>query len=285
MEQCITTTVNVLILAAMYILVALGFAFIFSIMGILNFAHGSIYMIGGYICYQLITAAGLNSWLSLILTTIIMAVLGVFLERFSFRPFIGNFNRCIMICVAITTILESTINITSGTKTQVIPAFIEGVFKAGPITVSYEKILTFAIGAILLLLVIKLVNGTRVGQQMQAISQNKEAASLQGISVNRVSAFACALGCALAGISGCMMGAFLNLSPYMGQFILLKVMILVILAGVGSISGIFYTGLLLGSLDAALPVVLNGSTADAITVTIIVVILLIRPQGFWGHAA
>jgi branched-chain amino acid transport system permease protein len=284
MEQYFTTSVNVLILASMYILVALGFAFVFSIMGILNFAHGSIYMIGGYICYQFITGMGINSWLSLILTTLVMAGFGVFLEKFCFRPFIGNFNRCMMICVAITTIFESTINITSGTKTQAIPAFIPGVLKAGLITVSYEKILTFGIGAVLLFLIIRLVNGTRVGQQMQAIAQNNEGAALQGISVNRISAFACALGCSLAAISGSLMGAFLNLSPYMGQFILMKVMVLVILAGVGSISGIFYTGLLLGGLDAALPVVLNGSTADAITVTIIVVILLVRPQGFFGHA-
>jgi branched-chain amino acid transport system permease protein len=108
---------------------------------------------------------------------------------------------------------------------------------------------------------------------------------LQGISVHRISNFAFALGCGLAAIAGCLMGSYIQLSPFMGDTMFAKVLILVILAGVGSIGGIFLTGLLLGALDAILPLLMRGSFSDAIAVVIVVVILLFKPKGFFGHEA
>jgi branched-chain amino acid transport system permease protein len=283
MELLVATLTNILILSSMYILVALGFAFLFNMLGILNLAHGAIYMVGGYIGFTFITTLGFNPWVALLLTTLIVAAFGVFLERFCFRPFVGDFNRTVMICIAITVILQTTVNIIAGTKILALPAFIGGVLKAGLISVSYERIITFAIGAVLLGAIIWFVNRTKWGQQMQAISQNMEGASLQGINVHRISALACALGCGLAAIAGCLMGAYLALEPFMGDLMLIKVLMLVIVAGIGSISGIFFAGLILGSLNAVLPVLLRGAISDAIAVAIIVVLLLIRPQGFFGH--
>jgi len=136
---------------------------------------------------------------------------------------------------------------------------------------------------VLLGLIVWLVNKTSWGQQMQAIAQNMEGAFLQGINVHRISILACALGCALAAIAGCLMGAYLGLGPFMGDFMMTKILMLVILAGVGSINGIFITGLVLGGLDAILPVLMEGATGEAIAVAIIVILLLIRPEGFFGH--
>jgi branched-chain amino acid transport system permease protein len=285
MEQVIATTTNVLILSSMYILVALGFAFLFNMLGILNFAHGAIYMVGGYIGWVFIMILGLNQWLALLLATLIIAAFGIFLEKYCFRPFVGDFNRTIMICVAITVVLQTTINIIAGSRTLALPAFAEGVFRSGPISVSYERIVTFAIGAGLLLLIVWFVNGTKWGQQMRAISQNMEGASLQGIDIHRISALACFIGCGLAAIAGCLIGAYLRLGPFMGDLMLIKVLILVILAGIGSISGIFVAGLILGALDSILPVVINTAASEAVAVAIVVVLLLIRPQGFFGREA
>ncbi|MGA7678259.1 MAG: branched-chain amino acid ABC transporter permease [Dehalococcoidia bacterium] len=285
MEQIVATSTNVLVLSSMYILVALGFAFLFNMLGILNLAHGAIYMVGGYIGFALIAALGFNQWIALLLATLIVAAFGVFLERFCFRPFVGDFNRTVMICVAITVILQTSVNVIAGTRILALPPFVEGVFRAGFLSISYERIVTFIIGAVLLGAIIWFVNRTKWGQQMLAISQDIEGASLQGINVHRVSALACALGCGLAAIAGCLMGAFLGLEPFMGDLMLIKVLILVIVAGVGSISGIFITGLILGSLNAVLPVLLNGAVSDAIAVAIVVILLLFRPQGFFGHEA
>ena len=283
MELAIATSTNFLILSSMYILVALGFAFLFNMLRILNLAHGAIYMVGGYIGLFIISTLGLNQWIALLLATLIIAAFGVFLEKFCFRPFVGDFNRVVMVCVAIAVILQTAVNIIAGTKALALPPFVEGVFKAGLVSVSYERIATFAIGAALLGVIIWFVNRTKWGQQMQAIAQDKDGAALQGINVHRISALASFIGCGLAALAGCLMGAYLRLGPYMGDLMLIKALILVILAGIGSISGIFVAGLVLGALDAALPVLIPGAASDAVTVSIVIILLLIRPQGFFGY--
>ena len=283
MELIIATLTNLLILSSMYILVALGFAFLFSMLGILNLAHGAIYMLGGYIGLSLIMALGLNQWLALLLTTLIVATFGIFLEKYCFRPFVGDFNRIIMICVVLTVVLQTGVNIIAGTQILSLPPFAEGIFSFGPASVSYERIVTFAIGGVLLLATTWFVNRTKWGQQMQAISQDLEGAYLQGINVHRVSALATFMGCGLAAIAGCLMGAYLALGPFMGDFMLVKVLMVTIVAGVGSLSGIFIAGLILGSLDSILPLLVSGAASDATAVGILVILLLIRPQGFFGH--
>jgi branched-chain amino acid transport system permease protein len=283
MELVVATVTNLLVLSSMYILVALGFAFLFNMLGILNLAHGAIYMVGGYIALALIRALGINPWVALMLTTLIVASFGVLLEKYCFRPFVGNFNRTIMMCVVITVVLQTAVNIIAGAQIFSLPPFIEGIFRIGPVSVSYERIVTFAIGDILLGIVIWFVYRTKWGQQMQAISQNIEGASLQGIGIHRVSALACFIGCGLAAIAGCLIGAYLSLGPFMGDLMLVKVLMLVFLAGIGSISGIIIAGLVIGGLDSILPILISGAASDAIAVAIVVALLLIRPQGFFGH--
>jgi branched-chain amino acid transport system permease protein len=283
MELAVATVVNWFILSSMYILTALGFAFLFNMLRILNLAHGAIYMIGGYICYIFIIGMGFNNWVSLVLATLIVAAFGVFLEKFCFRPFVGDFNRTVMICVAIVVILQTTVNIMVGEKTMAIPPFAEGVLRAGPISVSNERILTFVIGAILLGAVMWFVNQTKWGQQMQAIAQHRIGAALQGINIYRISSIAFALGCALAAVAGSLMGAYLRLSPFMGDLMLVRVLIIVMLAGAGSLGGILIAGLVLGALNAALPVLIPGAASDAVIIAVIVVLLLIRPMGFFGY--
>jgi branched-chain amino acid transport system permease protein len=283
MELVVATVTNLLILSSMYILVALGFAFLFNMLGILNLAHGAIYMLGGYIGLAIISAMGVNQWAALIISALVVGAFGIFLERFCFRPFVGDFNRTVMICVAVIVILQTSVNIIVGTQITSLPPFAEGVLDVGLVSISYERIVTFAIGALLLGAVTWFVNRTKWGQQMQAISQDIQGAFLQGINVHRISALASFVGCALAAIAGCLIGAYLSLGPFMGDFMLVKVLMLVILAGAGSISGIFIAGLVLGALDSVLPLFTSGAASDAIAVGIVVVLLLIRPQGFFGH--
>ncbi len=285
MGQVFPAISNVLILSSMYILVALGFAFLFSMLGLLNFAHGAIYMIGGYVGYVLISTAGVNQWLSLLLATFSISALGLFLQKYCFRPFVGDFNRSIMICVAITVVLQTTVNVMAGSKTLALPPFAEGIFSFGPVSVSHERVVTFVISGLLLGAIIWFVNKTKWGQQMQALAQNIEGALVLGINVPRISALACALGCGLAAVAGCLMGAFKGIGPFMGDLMLVKTLMLVILAGLGSIGGVFLAGLLLGTFDSVLPLVINGAASEAVTVALVLILLLIKPKGFFGHEA
>jgi branched-chain amino acid transport system permease protein len=282
-EIAVSAIVNMLVLSSMYIVVALGFAFLFSILGILNLAHGALYMVGGYLCFQLVEGWHLNGWLSLIIATAIVGAFGLFLEKFCFRPFSWDLNRIIIICIAISVALTNTVNIMVGVTVRSIPAFVSGVIKAGAFSLSSERLVTFIIGGCLLAFMVWFINKTRTGQQMQAISQNLTASKLTGINVFRVSALACAMACALAALAGCLMGAYLNLNTFMGDTILWKAIVILTLGGIGSIGGIFFAGIIIGSLDAILPVFVTGATSDAIALGIIIVILIFRPQGFFGH--
>lgn len=278
------TVVNSITLSSMYILMALGFALMLSIMGILNFAHGAVYMVGGYICYWLSIRFHINVGLSLLASALAMGLFGLFLERCFLRPFQGKDpNRTIFVTIAMIFILEGLMNVLMGGYRKSIPALIPGSFAYGPVAVSGQRIITFVIGCVLLAGLMIFIKKTRTGKQMLAISQDIIGASLQGIKIHRVSSLASAISCALAGVTGSLLGSIMQLSPYMGDIMLVKAVEVVVLAGIGSIIGVPIAGLILGTIDATLPIFSSGSTADAIGLGLIIVILLFRPRGLFGH--
>ena len=283
METAVNAVIGALVLSSMYILVALGFALLLSVVGVLNFAHGAIYMVGGYICYQFSVEFGLNQWLSLLLSVIIMGAFGLFLEKFCFRPFFGDMYGTIVMSIAIILVLETTVNLLVGVHIRSLPAFVPGILRAGAISLSVERLLTFIIGGLLLLGLTWFIRRAKVGQQMLAVAQDVEGAALQGIEIHRISAIACAMGCSLAAVAGSLMGAIFELSPFMGDYMLVKAIQLVILGGIGSIGGVLAGGLIVGSLDAVLPLFVSGALTQAIGLGIIIVLLLLRPQGLFGR--
>lgn len=283
MELAAGIFANVLILSSMYILIALGFALLFSIIGILHVSHGAVYTVSGYICWQLSQAAGINQWLALALTVLIVGAFGLFLERFCFRPFTGDFDRSLVVGVGIILILQTTIVVTVGQESRSMSPFVTGILRSGPISVSLERLATFAVGAALLAVLVWFINKTKTGLQMRAIAQDLQGAIMQGININRISAIAVVIACASAAVTGCLMGAYVSLNPFMGDIALAKALVLVILGGIGSLTGIFYAGLLLGALDATLPIFFSGSVAEVIAMGAIIVVLLIRPTGFLGR--
>jgi branched-chain amino acid transport system permease protein len=267
----------------MYILIALGFALLFSIMELLHVAHGVIYMLGGYICYSLSVTLGINQWLSLVMTVAIVCCFGPLLERFFFRPFFRDFDRTLLVGIGISTIIETTMVLSKSNEAQSIHAFASGILKMGPVSVSNERLVTFLIGALLLVAVMWLIHGTKVGLQMQAVGQDLEASLLQGINIHRISALACVIACGLAAVAGSLLGAYMGLGPFMGDFVFQKALVLVVLGGIGSIGGIFVAGLVVGGIDAFLPLFISGSAASALAIGIVIVVLLLRPKGFFGR--
>jgi branched-chain amino acid transport system permease protein len=254
-----------------------------NVMGFINFSHGAIYMIAGYICYQLAVVYGLNLWLSFSLSVIIISILGLFLERFCFRYATGNLDRMIIITIAIILILENSINVTVGAYVRSLPSFAPGILKFLTFSFATDKLLTLVICGVLLAVIIGFTRRTKYGLRMQAVSQNLEAAALQGINVHRISAIACAMACGMAAVAGCLMGALFNLSAFMGDNMLVKALELVILGGIGSVGGILFAGLLIGAIDAVVPLFSSGAVGQVIGLAIIIIILLFRPQGFFGR--
>jgi branched-chain amino acid transport system permease protein len=240
-------------------------------------------MVAGYLCYQLAVVFELNLWLSFLSSVVIISAFGLFLERFCFRYAMGNLDRMIIITIAIILILQNTINVTVGAYVRSLPSFAPGVLKILSFSFAKDKLLTFVIGGVLLAAIIWFTRRTRYGLQMQAVSQNLEGATLQGINAHRVSAIACAMSCGMAAVAGCLMGALFNLSAFMGDNMLVKALELVILGGIGSVGGILFAGLLIGGIDAIVPLFTSGAMGQVIGLAIIIIILLFRPQGFFGR--
>lgn len=283
MDTAVQTLINVVLLAVVYILMGTGFAFILNLLGIFNLAHGAIFMSASYGCYLLVVRLGLPGFVAFPLTVLVAAAVGVLVEKFLFRPMKADFNRTMMVCIALSTILVTTFNRFLGTKVLAIPSFLPGTTVIGPYKIESDRILAFCLGVVILVAIIIFVDRSRWGARMQAVTQNREGAALQGIRFSQVAAIACAVGFGLAAVAGVFMGSLYNLTPFMGDITLIKVLMLVILAGVGSFNGIFYVGALLGVLYGALPVVLNGAVVDALASVLVLALLVIRPKGFFGH--
>lgn len=275
--------VNTLVLASMYILASLGFAFIFNMLGSVNLAHGAFYMTAAYITYYLCSRLGMNNWLAMLISTVVLALVGILMERFCFRPFQKEFDRVVMVSVAIMTMLQQLAVQISGSQTISIPAYASGSVDVGFLAITGEKLVTFAVGAVLLVATLFMVYRTKLGMQMEALSQDRMGAALQGIPVNKVSALVCGLGFAFAAVAGSMMGAYQQVSSNMGDNINVRILMLVMLAGAGSMNGILITGFLMALLDSICPIIWDSYTASSIACSAVVVLLLIKPKGFFGH--
>ena len=166
MDVALVCTVNGIVLSAIYIMVALGFALLLSIMGIFNFAHGAIYMVGAFITYGLAKTIGINQWIALFISMAVMGGFGLFLEKFCFRPFGGKVFEVIVMSVAIILVLETTVVVTVGGSNRALPAFIPGTIKLGVVSVSIDRIIILIIGAILLVALTLLIQKSMIGQQM-----------------------------------------------------------------------------------------------------------------------
>jgi branched-chain amino acid transport system permease protein len=282
MGIALMTIVNGIVLSSIYIMVALGFALLLSIMGIFNFAHGAIYMIGAFVTYALATSLGVNQFLALVISIIIIGAFGIFLERFCLRPFGANVFYVIIMSIALTMILQGSAVITAGGSVRAIPAYFPGNVTAGAIAVANDRLATVALGIVFMTGMTLFIRSKR-GQQMLAVAQDREGAALQGIDINRTAALACVIACALAALSGSMMASLYSLSPFMGDTVLMKAMEVVILSGIGSFGGILAGGAIIGFMDAALPLVLANHLDQVAIIGILILILLIRPKGLFGY--
>jgi branched-chain amino acid transport system permease protein len=282
-SELVSPLVNSLMLSSIYVLATLGFALVFSVMRIMNFAHGAIYMAGAYVCYYFWVVFGFNPWVSLALTMLVTALFGLFIEKFCFRPFQLDFEKAIVMAVALVIILQTAANLTVGPTVKGLPPLLTNVFKVGDVTLKADRVVVMIICILLLAALTIFIQKSKVGQSMLAIAQDRDAAALQGINTNRISALACAMGCSLAGLAGGLVGSVLVLHVGMSNVILVKIIAVVILAGIGSIGGIWTGGLILGALDAVGPYVLPAAVSDSLGLGLIVLILVIRPQGFFGQ--
>lgn len=277
--------VNGLILGSVYALLALGYTMVYGIIKLINFAHGDIYMMGAFMGYFLINAFKLNFFLALVLAMAGSAILGVTIEFLAYRPLRQSTRIAALItAIGVSFFLQYVMVYFFSPNTRAFPQAIETVkYDLGPVSVTNIQLIILAVSVVLMLILQFIVKKTKMGKAMRAVSVDSDAAQLMGINVNRTISFTFALGSALAGAAGVLIGLYYNsVEPLMGVTPGLKAFVAAVLGGIGIIPGAALGGVVIGILET-LAIALNLSDfRDGVVYAILIVILFVRPAGLLG---
>jgi branched-chain amino acid transport system permease protein len=266
-----------------YVLVALGLTLVFGIMRVVQLAHGEMYMLGAHVVYYANVVMGINVFLSFGISVMVLALVGIILERYIFRPFSGRIEPSIIAAIGLILLMQTGAVIVFGGSEKHIPRLIPGIFSLWGLRLPWDRVLVVVLGVLFMGILAVFIKGTKTGQAIIAISQDSEAAALQGINIHRISSICMAVGCALAAVAGGLMGSLFSVDPFMGSFAISKGLAVIILGGLGSITGAITGGMVLGLIDGIIPIYYSATMADIIGFSFIILILIIRPTGLMGR--
>jgi branched-chain amino acid transport system permease protein len=274
---------NGLAMGGLYILIALGITLLLSIMRILQLAHGEIYMLGAYLVYSLTAAFGINVFPAIAISMIFMAAVGLVLERFLFRPCRGELAPAVGVSIGLTLILQSLAVSTFGLAEKAIPKLAHGSIVFLSVAVPKDRVIATFIAGLLAVMLYLFLNRTRYGQAMVASAQNPEGALLRGISPHLMASLAMMIACGLAAAGGAMAGSIWMLTPTMGVLPLVKGLTIIVIGGMGSLTGAIIGGVILGLIDGIIPVFFGAVVTSIAPLLIVVAIIMLKPQGLFGH--
>jgi branched-chain amino acid transport system permease protein len=273
---------NSIMLGLIYTLIALGITLIFSIMKIVNFAHGQIYMLGAFAIFYFYAKWHINYFFSLVLAALCIAALGALLEHFLFRRLRGQELPCLLLSLGLALLFEGLALIVFGEKDMGVPPPFPGAVNIYGVHFGMDRLLIIFLSLFLLLALFIFIQKFKSGRAIRALAQDPEAATLQGVDINRMSWFGFSIGCMLAGLSGGLLVPVYWVSPFIGGPTVVKAFIVMVLGGLGSIPGTVLGGLILGSIESFGQQFLPGTWAMAIAYILVVLMILIRPRGLMG---
>lgn len=277
--------VNGLSLGSIYALIALGYTMVYGIIKLINFAHGDIYMIGAYVAFLVTTYCGFGFFPALILSMVICGVLGVVIERVAYKP-LRKAPRitALITAIGVSYLIEYTTQFFMGPSAKTYPKLLPNLsWQLGPIKVTLMQLIIFGVTIVLMLALQFIINKTKVGRAMRAVSADENAAKLMGINVDATISYTFLIGSALAGAAGCLVGIYYNsITPLMGMVPGLKAFVAAVFGGIGSIPGAMVGGLFIGIAETL--VVGYGSSLyrDAIVYAILIIVLIVKPSGLFG---
>lgn len=284
---------NGLVIGIIYALVAVGVTLIFSILKIVNFAHGDLYMLGGYTAYYAITLVGISPFAAMFIAMAAVFSLGVILERLLLTPLYSERTERkdeygIIITFGLAFFLRNAAIIVFGVFPLKPPSFFTGIHRIGALVITNDRLFAGVFGLVLIFALLYFMNGTIWGQALDAVSQSRDSASIVGINPRRFNTLAYAVGAALAAAAGALIGPIFSLSPDMGVLPNIQSYVIVILGGMGSVAGSVLAGVTLGEAQALFTAFLPDVTralsySNAFSVFVLMVVLIFRPTGFFGR--
>lgn len=287
LDLLLQTLVNAVYAASFFALVAVGLVLIFGVLGIINFAHGELYMLGAYCVLYFYMMQDMPYYLALALAAVLLAVFGLIVERLLFRPMLQNPLGGLIISLGLLLVLQATAAMTFGVRmefiTEPIPGSIRLFGEDGP-TIGIQRLMLIVAAVILLSGLWLFLHRTRWGWALRACSQDPEAAALQGISLTKVSRLAVAIGAALAGVAGGLSAPLVSPSPYMGHSVIVAAFIVTIVGGLGSVQGALLAAIIYGFVDTFITTYAGGTLADIAGLVLMLLVLTVKPAGLMGYA-
>ena len=281
LQQCLTG----ISLGGAYALIAIGYTLVYGILRLINFAHGDIFMMAGY--FMIFAMASLPWFIAIPVTLIVTVVLGVTIERVAYRPLRSSPRMSVMIsAIGVSYLLQNlaTYLFTALPKGYPVIPFLKKIYQIGGLSASFVTFLTPVLTLVLVYLLILLINHTKIGMAMRAVSKDYETASLMGIKINKTISFTFAVGSLLAGIGSILYFTDrMTVFPFSGALPGLKCFVAAVFGGIGSIPGAVIGGFILGLGETALVAMGQSTFSDAFTFILLIVMLLIRPTGLFGE--
>jgi len=282
--------INGVVLGSVYALIALGLTMVFSIMRVVNFAHGQMYMLGAFVVYYIYGQFGMPFWLALIASAAVLGVVGVAFNRFFFQPVLANAKReenSMLMAVGTALLLENLALTVFGEKQRGVPEVLDGSFIFGDIAeggaiLTYPNAMVAVLAAFFIVALLLFVQYTRPGRALRAVAQDKEAARLQGVDVKATTTLGFAIGAALAGLAGGLLVTVYGVNSGVGTNISTKAFIMIMIGGAGVTSGAIVGGLLLGFAEAIGYDLLPGSLTYLLIFIAMIVFLIFKPNGLFG---
>ena len=275
-------------LGSVYAIIALGYTMVYGISKMLNFAHGDVIMVGGYVSFIMSMYVGLNNWLALAVAMAACTLLGIVIERLAYRPLRGTGSLAVLItAIGVSYFLQNAALLIWGANPRVFPSLLSGVepihAAGGQLTITAESILTIAANIVIMICLTLFVSKTKAGKAMRAVSEDNGAAQLMGINVNQSISLTFAIGSGLAAVAGVLMcSAYPVLMPTTGAMPGIKAFTAAVFGGIGSIPGAMIGGLILGIIEILARAYISTELSDAIVFACLIIVLLVKPTGLLG---
>ena len=285
MSLVIAQIINGLQSGSIYALVALGYSMVYGIILLLNFAHGDIIMAGAYMTFYAITSFHLHPLLSVVLAVAVSTLLGVVIEKVAYTPLRSAPRLSLLItAIGVSFLLENGAQLLFGADTKSMDIMVSGNLTLGSVNISLATLITIVVSVVAMIALTFLVQRTKLGKAMRAVSEDMGAAQLMGINLNRTISFTFAVGSALAGIGSVLyLCAYPQASPTMGSMLGLKAFVAAVLGGIGSIPGAMIGGFAIGLAEALVSAAGLSVWKDGVVFAILIVVLLVKPTGILGH--
>jgi branched-chain amino acid transport system permease protein len=276
---------NAMVLSATYALIALGITLIFSIMNILNFAHGQMFMIGGFMTYYVYAGAHLPYIVGLVVAALVVGLVGLIFQIFFFRRVRRIATReenSMLLAVGTSLVLENIALSAFGEKQRGVPPVVNGVYHLGSAFLPASRLLVVGVSLLLIAALLLFVQYTKPGRAMRALAQDREVTFLMGVNVERVSAMGFAIGAGLAGLAGALIVTISGVNAGIGTDVSTKAFIMIMIGGAGVFTGSILGAVALGCTEAVGYALIPGSITYLLIFLALILFLIIRPQGIMG---